>query len=86
MNMGKKSAAPPEPAARKPKHKEPEDSTASTDCAGPAVLFSKEDGDNGFLCQWYRCNFTDPEHDGMIFTSAEQYMMWRKAIVSTATR
>ncbi|TKA61636.1 hypothetical protein B0A55_10755 [Friedmanniomyces simplex] len=64
MNMGKKSPAPPEPSARKPKHKKCDDSTASTDCAGAAVLFWKEDGENGFLCQ-----------------CAEQYMMWRKAIL-----
>ncbi|TKA61407.1 hypothetical protein B0A55_12995 [Friedmanniomyces simplex] len=62
--MGKKSPAPPEPSARKPKHKKGDDSTASTDCAGAAVLFWKEDGENGFLCQ-----------------CAEQYMMWRKAML-----
>lgn len=35
-----------------------------------------------FLCQMYPCSFTSPQkHPGVIFTSAEQYMMYCKALV-----
>ena len=83
--MGKKSAAAPAPPTRKPKHNEHDTpTTSSTGFTGAPVLFWKEDEANGFLCQWYRCTFTDPDHAGVTFSSAEQYMMWRKAIVSPA--
>lgn len=81
MNMGRKSLAAPEPSTRKLKHNKCDASSAPSDCAGATVLFWKEDGEHGFLCQWYRCTFTDPEHDGLTFTSAEQYMMWGKAML-----
>ncbi|KAK5121737.1 hypothetical protein LTR85_004612 [Meristemomyces frigidus] len=77
----KRAAAPAN--ARKPKHKKSDDSTALalTDYAGATTFFWKEDGGNGYLYQWYRCSFTDPEHHDLTFSCAEQYMMWRKAML-----
>lgn len=47
--------------------------------SGTPVFFFKDDGQPyGFLCQWYRCRFTDPE-SGLEFNCAEQWMMWNKA-------
>jgi ribA/ribD-fused uncharacterized protein len=34
--------------------------------------------DMGYLSQWYMCNFQEDSHS---FSNAEQYMMWRKAIL-----
>jgi ribA/ribD-fused uncharacterized protein len=46
---------------------------------GTPIFFFKDDEEPyGFLCQWYRCRFTDPT-SGLEFTSAEQWMMWNKA-------
>ncbi|KAG9637358.1 hypothetical protein KCU95_g14207, partial [Aureobasidium melanogenum] len=46
---------------------------------GAPVFFFKEDEQPyGFLCQWYRCRFTD-RISGLEFTCAEQWMMWNKA-------
>ncbi|KAH0369893.1 DUF1768-domain-containing protein, partial [Aureobasidium melanogenum] len=46
---------------------------------GPPIFFFKDDEQPfGFLCQWYRCRFTDPT-SGLEFTCAEQFMMWNKA-------
>lgn len=44
----------------------------------PIFFFKDTEVPHGFLCQWYRCHFTDPI-SGHSFTSAEQYMMWSKA-------
>lgn len=49
---------------------------------GDLVFFWKEDKDNGWLWQWYRSSFTDPDLDGLTFNCAGQYMMYRKALVS----
>mmetsp|Transcript_1543 Transcript_1543/g.3985 ORF Transcript_1543/g.3985 Transcript_1543/m.3985 type:complete len:236 (-) Transcript_1543:145-852(-) len=45
---------------------------------GPApVLFWKDTQDNGYLSNWYLCNFTV---DGVQYTSSEQYYMHKKAL------
>lgn len=41
------------------------------------ICFHNPDEENGYLSNWYLCKFT---LDGLIFTSTEQYMMYRKAI------
>lgn len=47
--------------------------------SGSPVFFSKDgEAPYGFLCQWYRCRFTDPE-SGLEFSCAEQWIMWSKA-------
>ncbi|CAD0106152.1 unnamed protein product [Aureobasidium uvarum] len=47
--------------------------------SGAPIFFFKDDEEPyGFLCQWYRCRFTDPD-SGLEFTCAEQWMMWNKA-------
>lgn len=43
------------------------------------LFFFKEDEENGWLCQWYRSTFTDPETN-RTFTCAEQWMMYHKAM------
>ncbi|KAH0159541.1 DUF1768-domain-containing protein, partial [Aureobasidium melanogenum] len=44
----------------------------------PLFFFKDDEQPHGFLCQWYRCRFTDPT-SGLEFSCAEQYMMWNKA-------
>jgi len=44
----------------------------------PIFFFKDDEVPYGFLCQWYRCRFTDPD-SGLSFSSAEQWMMWNKA-------
>lgn len=44
----------------------------------PIFFFKDDEVPYGFLCQWYRCRFTDPD-SGLEFSSAEQWMMWNKA-------
>ena len=46
----------------------------------PIFFFKDDEVPYGFLCQWYRCRFTDPD-SGLEFSSAEQWMMWNKAII-----
>ena len=75
-------ASPP----RKMKHKSPSDTATSapeniSSTTGQPLFFFKEDQENGFLCQWYRCSFRDPKLDGLTFNCAEQYMMYKKAMV-----
>lgn len=60
------------------------DTMSST--AGQPLFFFKEDQENGFLCQWYRCSFRDPELSGLTFNCAEQYMMYKKAMVRSLRR
>ncbi len=52
--------------------------------AYPAVFFHKPEEPNGFLSNWYRSDFT---LDGVKYTSAEQYIMYRKCLLfgDTAT-
>ncbi|MBQ6267836.1 MAG: NADAR family protein [Clostridia bacterium] len=40
-------------------------------------FYSEQDPETGYLSNWYPCRFTV---DGMAFSSAEQYMMFRKAV------
>ena len=75
-------ASPP----RKVKQKNSSDGASSaqdpmSSTTGQQLFFFKEDQENGFLCQWYRCSFRDPELDGLTFNCAEQYMMYKKAMV-----
>jgi ribA/ribD-fused uncharacterized protein len=58
----------------------PEPQRAETNpTSGTPIFFFKDDEEPyGFLCQWYRCHFTDPI-SGISFSSAEQWMMWNKA-------
>ncbi|KAI0471474.1 hypothetical protein GGR56DRAFT_677385 [Xylariaceae sp. FL0804] len=51
-----------------------------TRTTGEPIFFWKAEQDYGFLCQWYRCTFTDPGIEGVVFTCAEQYMMYRKCM------
>ncbi|THV72847.1 DUF1768-domain-containing protein [Aureobasidium pullulans] len=47
--------------------------------AGDSIFFFKDDEQPyGFLCQWYRSRFKDPD-SGLEFNCAEQWMMWNKA-------
>lgn len=42
------------------------------------TLFWKKDGPGGFMSQWFQSKFTV---DAQEFTTAEQYMMYRKALL-----
>lgn len=40
------------------------------------ICFHNPDEENGYLSNWHRCNFVA---DGMLFSSMEQFMMYKKA-------
>lgn len=40
------------------------------------ICFHNPDEENGYLSNWYRCTF---EINGIIFSSMEQFMMYKKA-------
>ena len=44
------------------------------------VCFHNPSEENGYLSNWYPCRFTV---EGVDFSSMEQYMMYRKAIIFT---
>lgn len=44
----------------------------------PITFFCSHKGNTGYLSQWFSCNF---EENNIKFTSAEQYMMYRKALL-----
>ncbi|KAL8761955.1 MAG: hypothetical protein Q9184_001969 [Pyrenodesmia sp. 2 TL-2023] len=46
------------------------------------IFFHRPSPPHGFLSQWYPTPFTSPQHPRITFTCAEQYMMYRKAILS----
>ncbi|KAI4717152.1 hypothetical protein E4T48_06629 [Aureobasidium sp. EXF-10727] len=55
--------------------------TQPTPSTPPIFFFKPEEQPYGFLCQWYRCHFTDPTSN-LEFSSAEQWMMYNKAHLS----
>lgn len=57
--------------------------TGSQDTAAEPIFFWREtEKPYGFMCQWYTSNFTEPSiHPTHTFNCAEQYMMYRKALV-----
>lgn len=56
----------------------PDTAVQTTGSAKNTIFFWKDDEKPyGFLCQWYKCKFTDPE-SGIAFNCAEQWMMWNK--------
>ncbi len=42
------------------------------------IRFHSPDEENGYMSNWYKCTF---EAEGKKFTSAEQYLMYRKAVI-----
>ncbi|KAI4215237.1 MAG: hypothetical protein LQ351_002134 [Letrouitia transgressa] len=58
----------------------------STTNDGPIFFFMPHETPYSFLSQWYECSFTAPSVDSaaesMTFTTAEQYMMYHKAMLS----
>ncbi len=82
-------ACPDSTTTRKPKHVDKSgcDVNSQSSPRSLVTFFFHEAETNGYLCQWYRCTFTDPEYDGVSFNCAEQYMMYRKALLfeDTAT-
>ena len=52
------------------------------DATGPVFFWRESDEPYGFLCQWYQSRFKDADvHNSYVFNCAEQYMMYRKALV-----
>ena len=63
-------------------HATSSNATASSSNQGTPIFFWKDDADNGYLCQWYKCSFTDPENPTIgPFNCAEQFMMYYKAML-----
>ncbi|KAL9046939.1 MAG: hypothetical protein Q9214_000365 [Letrouitia sp. 1 TL-2023] len=60
-------------------------STTAPTNDGPIFFFMPHENPYGFLSQWYECPFTAPSIDSaaepMTFTTAEQYMMYHKAML-----
>ena len=71
----------PSSTKKKEKSKPTDPATTPSPAVDPAetIFFFKETDAHGYLCQWYRSPFTTPS-DGQIFSTAEQYTMYRKAI------
>ena len=47
-----------------------------------AVFFWRETHpDTGYLCQWYACPFRDGDNPNLIYKTAENYMMYQKAVL-----
>ena len=76
-----------EPRTKKAKHtqQEQEDEASSSrpiakrkTVGSPIFFFRGSEKPYGYLSQWYKCQFTDPESN-MTFNCAEQWMMWKKA-------
>lgn len=52
-------------------------SKESGDCMNHIICFHNPDEENGYLSNWYLSSFT---LDGIVFSSMEQFMMYRKAV------
>lgn len=48
---------------------------------GPIYFWKKTDEHVGWLSQWYEYPMEDPNSPGVVFQTAEHYMMYRKALV-----
>ncbi|KAF2766730.1 DUF1768-domain-containing protein [Teratosphaeria nubilosa] len=58
------------------------DDSSHTQASTGTVYFHSPDKPFGFLSQWYMSHFTDPSiHPTHSFNCAEQYMMYRKALL-----
>ncbi|KAL2015487.1 hypothetical protein VTK56DRAFT_5376 [Thermocarpiscus australiensis] len=53
----------------------------------PVYFWRETEPSTGYLSQWYPCAFTDDTNPGIIFKTAEHYMMYHKALLfdDTAT-
>ncbi|KAI6792437.1 hypothetical protein KC363_g1477 [Hortaea werneckii] len=57
-------------------------SSTSEEASGPIFFWREYEQPHGFLCQWYPSHFVAPQvHPTHVFGCAEQYMMYRKALV-----
>ncbi|KAL9625620.1 MAG: hypothetical protein Q9160_000333 [Pyrenula sp. 1 TL-2023] len=58
------------------------DSPTNDTAAGPIFFWREFEEPYGFMCQWYTSYFTDSSvHPTHTFNCAEQYMMYRKALI-----
>ncbi|KAL8708350.1 MAG: hypothetical protein Q9220_006730 [cf. Caloplaca sp. 1 TL-2023] len=48
----------------------------------PIFFWRATEQPHGFLCQWYPSPFNSPSYPSITFTCAEQYMMYRKALLA----
>ncbi|TKA79063.1 hypothetical protein B0A55_02516 [Friedmanniomyces simplex] len=65
-----------------------DNNTATTNITttDPIFFWREYEEPNGYLSQWYPSPFQDPKtHPTHVFTCAEQYMMYRKALVLART-
>ncbi|GAB1744695.1 hypothetical protein NU219Hw_g2234t1 [Hortaea werneckii] len=57
-------------------------SSTAEEISGPIFFWREYEQPYGFLCQWYPSPFVAPQvHPTHVFGCAEQYMMYRKALV-----
>ncbi|KAI7087668.1 hypothetical protein KC356_g3944 [Hortaea werneckii] len=57
-------------------------SSTTEEASGPIFFWREYEQPHGFLCQWYPSPFVAPQvHPTHVFGCAEQYMMYRKALV-----
>ncbi|KAI7323172.1 hypothetical protein KC315_g8591 [Hortaea werneckii] len=57
-------------------------SSTAEEASGPIFFWREYEQPYGFLCQWYPSPFVAPQvHPTHVFGCAEQYMMYRKALV-----
>ncbi|KAK5663678.1 hypothetical protein OQA88_4109 [Cercophora sp. LCS_1] len=76
----KKAAAALKSQQQKPSTADEVTAGASSPGSLPPVYFWREiDPNLGWLSQWYECDFTDDK--GVVYRSAEHYMMYHKALV-----
>ncbi|KAI6836313.1 hypothetical protein KC332_g14352 [Hortaea werneckii] len=56
--------------------------STTEEASGPIFFWREYEQPHGFLCQWYPSPFVAPQvHPTHVFGCAEQYMMYRKALV-----
>ncbi|KAI1329677.1 hypothetical protein F5Y16DRAFT_78935 [Xylariaceae sp. FL0255] len=70
------------PVASTPSTPTPSDQPTTTSDPNSAIYFWRHhESSTGYLCQWYHQPFHDRSGSGVVFPTAEHYMMHRKALL-----
>lgn len=56
-------------------------SSSNTSDVGAIFFWHEDEVPYGFLSQWYKSTFTSPSSPDVVFQTAEQYMMYQKALL-----
>jgi ribA/ribD-fused uncharacterized protein len=54
--------------------------STATDTSNPIYFYSTNERPHGIFSQFQKCTFTDPDYPDIKFNTAEQYMMYNKAL------